>query len=236
VTQILALDTTSKHASIAISTGEEIRMEYNFAAGDELSVSLLPALEFILGGAGLEPADIDVYGITTGPGLFTGIRVGLAALKGILFGMNKPVVAVTALEASAFKCATPGRVISLIDARRNEVYMAGYINRGEGLKEFISPRLVPVDRLRQELPEFHGKVKQPFLFTGSGALVNEAFLGELFPAGEVLHRSLFLAPEVCKIASNRYLSGHYLEDLQLLMPVYIRKPDAEVNYGKAARK
>lgn len=216
--------------------GEEIRLEYNFATGDQLSASLLPALEFVLDNAGLKPAGIDVYGITTGPGLFTGIRVGLATLKGLLYDLNKPVVAVTTLEAAAFKCAEPNRVISLIDARRNEVYMAGYDRTDDGLKEFFPPRLIPVNGLPEELAEIHGKGKQSLLFTGSGAAAHEAYLAETFPGTAVLHRSLFLAAEVCKITSARFSSGNYLEDMQSLMPVYIRKPDAEVNYCRTARK
>jgi tRNA threonylcarbamoyl adenosine modification protein YeaZ len=237
VTHILALDTTSKHASIAISEEQEVLVEYNFAIGEELSASLVPSLGFILGEAGLKPADIDVYGITTGPGLFTGIRVGLATLKGLLFGLKKPVAAVTTLEASAYKCSKQKpTVISLIDARRNEVYMAGYESLGEHLKEMISPRLVSINEVPDELKGLQDKPKLSILFTGSGAAVHEGYLKETFPKGEVLHRSYFLAPEVCKITAFRFASGNYLEDLQQLMPVYIRKPDAEVNYGKIVRK
>lgn len=243
MTHILALDTTSKYASLAISKGTEVLVEYNFAIGEELSAALLPSLGFILKEAGLKPADIDVYGITTGPGLFTGIRVGLATLKGLLFGMNKPVVAVTTLEAAALKCLEQCRkqesvVIPLIDARRSEVYMAGYDCRGGDLKEIFSPRLIPITGLREELRGLRGKAgKQALFFTGSGAAVHEAYLAETFPKGDILQRSFFLAPEVCKITWERFSAGNYLEDLQLLMPVYIRKPDAEVNYrGAAARK
>lgn len=225
---ILSLDTTSRHSSISISRGNEIEIEYNFTTLDTLSASLIPTLEFVMSSKGLKPGDIDVYGIATGPGLFTGIRVGLSILKGILFGLEKPVVPVLTLKAAAYKCleSIEGEtIIPLLDARREEVYMAAYRCRGNTLEEVIPSCLVHIDELSQAVE----KIANPY-FTGNGIEVHRQKIEEKCGTGKTIDRSPFLAAEICKIAQDEFLSGNYIKDLRKLMPVYIRKPDAEMNF------
>ena len=225
---ILSLDTTSRHSSISISRGNDIEIEYNFTTLDTLSALLIPSLQFVMDSKEIKPADIDVYGIATGPGLFTGIRVGLSALKGILFGLEKPVVPVLTLKATAYKCleVIEGQtIVSLLDARREEVYMAAYHCRGNSLEEVIPPSLVHID----DLPQVIDKVKNPY-FTGSGIEVHRQRIEEKFGKGNTIKRSPFLSPEICKIAHQEFLASNYIKDLRELAPVYIRKPDAEINF------
>ncbi len=203
-------------------------VEYNFSTPGDLSASLIPSLEFLLKGAALKPGDIDVYGIGIGPGLFTGIRVGLATLKGFLFGQNKPVVPVVTLEALAYKHIQPGvTVIPLIDARRDEIYIAGYNSENQGkqrVSETLPPRLIHIRRLKETLSGLDN-----LYFLGSGAGVHMDFVKETFGTAEVVCRSSFLAAEICGIAYRQFSEGDYITDLQQLLPLYIRKPDAEIN-------
>lgn len=229
---VLSYDTTSKHPSIAISRDDDIRKEFNFVSRDDLSSVLIPAIEGVLndGSAPLKLSDIDVVGIAVGPGLFTGIRVGLAVLKGLLLGVEKPVVPVVTLKAAAYKYREPGfATVPLIDARRDEVYLAGYNfpgNNGE-IEEVVPPGLIHISRLKGGL----GKLGR-FHFVGSGAEVHKEFIQENFPGSKIGRRSFFLAAEICKIAYDCYKKKDYITDLQQLMPFYIRKPDAEQNYIK----
>jgi tRNA threonylcarbamoyladenosine biosynthesis protein TsaB len=225
---ILSLDTTSRHSSISISRGDDIEIEYNFISMDTLSASLIPSLQFVMDSKEIKPADIDVYGIATGPGLFTGIRVGLSTLKGILFGLQKPVVPVLTVKATAYKCleAMDGQtIISLLDARREEVYMAAYHCRGNTLEEVIPSCLVHIDELSQAVDKIEN-----LYFIGSGVEIHREKIEEKFGTGKTIDRSLFLAPEICKIANREFLAGRYINDLRELTPVYIRKPDAEMNF------
>ena len=225
---ILSLDTTSKSASISVAKGEEIQLEYNFATRDELSVSLIPSLEFVLNSSGLKLGDIDVFGIGVGPGLFTGIRVGLATLKGLLLAEPKPVVPVVTLEALAYKYIEPDfTTVSLIDARRNQVYMAAYhFSRDhKQMEQIIAPELLSVHQLKERLRPLDN-----FNFVGSGAEVHKTFIKENFKHSKVCQRSFFLASEICKIAYHNYLKKGYIRDLQQLKPIYLRKPDAEENF------
>jgi tRNA threonylcarbamoyladenosine biosynthesis protein TsaB len=229
MTAILSIDSTSKFASISVAKKEEIQLEYNFATRDELSVSLIPSIEFVLNSMGLKLNDIDVFGVGVGPGLFTGIRVGLAALKGLLLAEPKPVVPVITLKALAYKYIDPAfTTVSMIDARRNQVYLAAYqFSRAPGqLEEVIPPELLSLQQIKERL-QFPG----PFNFVGSGAEVYKTFLKENFKKSNIHQRSFFLASEICKIAYHSFLEKDYIIDLQKLMPVYIRKPDAEENYS-----
>lgn len=234
MTYILALDTASRHSSISLSRGDDIRFEYNFTPLNELSASLIPVIEFVLNNASITLEDIDVYGIGIGPGLFTGIRVGLSTLKGLLFGKNKPVVPVVTLKALAYKCMDiqpDFTIIPLIDARRDEVYMSGYNCFNREMKDIFSPQLIHINRLEEELYKYNIKIEALY-FVGSGARVHQEMIIEKFNSGKIVDRSFFLASEICKIAYAQFLNGDYIEDLQQLMPAYIRKPDAEQNVRK----
>ncbi|MCK4761158.1 MAG: tRNA (adenosine(37)-N6)-threonylcarbamoyltransferase complex dimerization subunit type 1 TsaB [Candidatus Aminicenantes bacterium] len=229
MTYILALDTSSKQASITLAKGEETLAEYNFSAHNTLSAALVPAVDFLLKNAGLKLSDIHVFGVGIGPGVFTGIRVGLATLKGLNFTLRRPVVPVVTLQALAYKYLYPGMaagafIIPLIDAKRDEVYLTVYHVTRQGLKEEVSPRLIHIEELKREL-ESHGAV--PFYFVGSGAGAHKAQIEENFKAGKILQRSPFLSAEIARIAYEAYLKKDYITDLQELLPLYIRKPDAE---------
>lgn len=236
MTHILSLDTTSRFTSVAIAKGEEILFEYNFTSHNRLSVSLIPSIEFLLKEADLVLKDIDVFGIAIGPGLFTGIRVGLSALKGLLFLCDKPVVPVDVLQALAYKYINMSEdtlIIPLIDAKRDEVYLAGYEISRDTLKEVISPCLVHISELGGKLSGFY---RDGLYFTGTGAEAHKNLIAANFNRGSILARSSFLAPEICKMAYHEYLSGNVITDLQRLIPFYIRKPDAEQNFPAMEKK
>jgi tRNA threonylcarbamoyladenosine biosynthesis protein TsaB len=233
--RILSLDTTSKYASIATALGEDIQLEYNFATRDELSASLMPAVEFVLNSVPLKLDDIDVYGVAVGPGLFTGIRVGLAALKGLLLGTGKPIVPVVSLKAVAYKCSDSNvPVISVIDARREEVYTAAYRFAGHHVEELLAPELLHIDQLKKYLEPLEDLPK--FRFVGNGTEAYKPFIKKNFKKGEICLRSCFLASEICKITFHHYKKKDYITDLQDLMPFYIRKPDAEQNLERGQHK
>ena len=233
MTTVLALDTTSKQASAAILSDGEIRIEYNFTSQGHMSALLIPTLDRIMNSSGVTLDDIDVIGITTGPGLFTGIRVGLATVKGLLVSKPKPVVPIDALEALAFKYFH-GRskpediVVPMIDARRSEVYIAAYKTSDEtplaSPLEMIPPQLIRIDETADVLKDL-----EKFILTGSGASVHREFLETELNHPKMVFRSDFLAAETGRLALTRFQNGSADTDLSTLAPLYIRKPDAEQN-------
>jgi len=227
---LLSLDTSSRDASIAVLKNEDVLLEYNFTSPDNLSVTLIPSLEFILKALGMKIAEIDVFGICTGPGLFTGIRIGMATLKGLAFSESKPVVAVTSLLALAYKFAdTKKTVIALIDAKKNEVYLGGYRFENREPVELIPPCLLKIDAIVPLAAKFPEKI-----FIGSGADKHSEFLKKNFSYVRRQFRSNYLANEIGRIALQQFKRQHYLTDLQELFPFYLRKSDAETNLGNSA--
>ncbi len=226
---LLCFDTTSRDASIAVLRDEEIVLEYNFSSRDDLSAMLIPSLEFLLGSLGMSVAHIDLFGVAIGPGLFTGIRIGLATLKGLNFSAAKPMVGVNTLEALACKFAdTKKTIVPMIDARKGEVYLGCYRFAGGEMNELLPPRLLKATATAELLEPCADRV-----FVGSGAENHGDFLKTAFPESRLLYRSNFLASEVGKLALRRFRRGQYVTDLQDLVPVYIRRPDAENNLAKA---
>lgn len=227
---LLSLDTSSRQASIAVFKNEEVLLEYNFTLQDNLSAMLLPSLEFILKSLDMQIAQIDVFGIGVGPGFFTGIRIGMATVKGLAFAEKKPLVGVTSLMALAYKfAATEKNIISLIDAKKGEVYLGGYrFNRGDPV-ELIPPCLLKIGAIVPLVEKFPDKI-----FTGSGAEKYVDFLNNNLGHSPRPHRSNFLANEIGMITLQQFRRRQYLTDPQGLFPFYLRKPDAETNLINSA--
>ncbi|MBU4268041.1 MAG: tRNA (adenosine(37)-N6)-threonylcarbamoyltransferase complex dimerization subunit type 1 TsaB [Acidobacteria bacterium] len=226
---LLCFDTTSRDASIAVLRDEEILLEYNFSSRDNLSAVMIPSLEFLLRSLGMKIAQIDVFGVAVGPGLFTGIRIGLATLKGLNFAAAKPMVGVNTLEALACKFADSKKnIVALIDARKGEVYLGCYRFVNGEMNILVQPCLLPVSALASLLDPFADKV-----FVGSGAECHGDFLKSTFSESRLLYRSNFLASEIGKIALQRFRNRQYTTDLQKLLPFYIRRPDAVSNLARA---
>ena len=123
--KILAVDTTSENGSIAITDGERVLEEIALKSDDGFAHVLFGEIEKLLVRNGLRLADIDGFAAASGPGTFTGVRVGLTAVKGLAEAMSRRVVAVSNLKAMAF-FGTGELRASWLDARRGEIYGAVY--------------------------------------------------------------------------------------------------------------
>jgi tRNA threonylcarbamoyl adenosine modification protein YeaZ len=227
---LLSLDTSARDASVSVLENEEILLEYNFSSRDNLSAMLVPSLEFIFKALGMQLAQIDAYGIGIGPGNFTGIRIGMATLKGLAFAERKPLVGVISLKALAYKfIGSKKTVIALIDAKKGEVYLGGYGFDGGELVELIPPCLIKIADIIPLVMKF-----PEIIFVGSGAEKHLDFLKNNFSESCGQYRSNFLASEIGMIALRQLRCRQYLTDLQDLLPFYIRKPDAETNLNNSA--
>ncbi len=226
---LLCFDTTSRDASMAVLRDQEILLEYNFSTRDNLSAVMIPSLEFLLRSLGLKIAQIDLFGVAVGPGLFTGIRIGLATLKGLNFAAAKPMVAVNTLEALACKFADAKKnIVALIDARKGEVYLGCYNFINGEINVLVQPCLLPVAALVSLLEPISDKV-----FVGSGAECHGDFLKSAFGECRLQNRSNFLATEIGRIALQMFHKRQSTTDLQKMIPCYIRRPDAQSNLARS---
>lgn len=126
---LLATDTSGKHGSIALArehAGKVDVLEVVALEGGTFSAELVPQIASLLGKHGLGKADIGAFVVASGPGSFTGLRVGLAAIKGLAEVLGKPIVAVSLLEVVARTTKAASRVRAALDAGRNEVYLGEY--------------------------------------------------------------------------------------------------------------
>jgi tRNA threonylcarbamoyladenosine biosynthesis protein TsaB len=145
---ILALDTTHEHGSLALVRGSETLEEEVLHEPEGFSKVLFRRLQALLARHNLKPADIDCFAAAAGPGSFTGVRVGLACIKGLAEALDKPAIAVSNLEALARFGTAPLRAV-WIDARREEIYGAVYDAGGK----LICPEVVAsYDAWRVTLP------------------------------------------------------------------------------------
>ncbi|MBM6717870.1 tRNA (adenosine(37)-N6)-threonylcarbamoyltransferase complex dimerization subunit type 1 TsaB [Gemmiger formicilis] len=160
---ILAIDTAGRTAAVAVLRDDTLLYECNANTGLTHSETLLPMVDAALKACGLRCKDIDLYGVTAGPGSFTGLRIGLSAVKGMAFDRNVPCAGVSTLEALACGMSGEGTVVGALDARRGQVYWAGFDLASH---ERLTPdTAAPVETLEK----FVAHCKKPLIFVGDGA-------------------------------------------------------------------
>ena len=160
---ILAVDTAGKTAGVALLRDGRLVYEVYFDGGLTHSETLLPLIDSCLKLCGLTCADIDLFGVNAGPGSFTGLRIGLAAVKGLAFPRHTPCAPVSTLEALAAGHLGEGTVLCALDARRGQVYSAAF-------DLATHARLLDDDaRAAASLADFVKSCKKPLFFVGDGA-------------------------------------------------------------------
>lgn len=123
---ILSLDTAGKTASVAVLRDDTLLYESLLNVGLTHSETVLPLVDTALRACGLQPADIGLFGVSAGPGSFTGLRIGLSLVKGLALPNATPCAGVSTLAGFAWGCVGEGTVVPALDARRGQVYWAGF--------------------------------------------------------------------------------------------------------------
>ena len=170
---ILAVDTAGKTAGVALLQDDRLLYECYLDAGMTHSETILPLIDNCLKFCHLTCADIDVYGVNAGPGSFTGLRIGLAAFKGLAFPRETLCAPVSTLEALAAAHTGEGTVLCALDARRAQVYSAAF-------DLATHERLMDDDaRAVADLAQFVENCKKPLFFVGDGAALCYNKYGEI---------------------------------------------------------
>ena len=162
---IFGLDSAGKTAGIAILRDSRLIYECYLATGHTHSETLLCLCKNAFDAAGLSPAEIDVFAAAAGPGSFTGLRIGLAAVKGLAFPHDTPCAAVSTLEALAYSAAVEGTLLCALDARRGEVYWAGFFAADGAVERLCPDESAPAASLRG----FVESAREPVWLLGDGA-------------------------------------------------------------------
>ncbi len=188
------------------------------------SEQIMKSIDYLLRNSGMGLDDIDCYTIAIGPGSFTGLRVGLSTVKGLAYAGNKPVVAVSTLEAlaSVFPC-TGMLICPLLDARKKEVYGALFRRTGKGLEKIVPESATDIRAL---LSRIEGET----LFVGSGAALYRDVITEclgkraFFPLENLMHPM----PSALAVLGLQKAEKGGFSDPMTLAPLYLRKSEAEI--------
>ena len=223
--KILALETSAKSVSTAVvENGAPLAYAYQ-CTGLTHSRTLMPMVDAMLKNADLTLADMDAVAVAAGPGSFTGLRIGIAAVKGLAWAADKPCFGVSTLEAMAQNLAhMDGLLVCAMDARRNQVYNALFEAKNGVLTRLTPDRAIAVAELAEELRS----EPLPLVIVGDGAVLCEKALTEsglpcrLAPPQLVMQNAMSVA-----LCAEDLARAGKLVSAQELLPVYLRPPQAQ---------
>ena len=228
--KILAVDTSATAASVAVAEENKLIGEFSINTALTHSQTLMPMVDELLKNTGLSVNDIDAVAVNAGPGSFTGVRIGVAAVKGIAFPKNLPCVSVSTLESMAYNMLGNDCIVcSVMDARCSQVYNALFRVKGCTVTRMTDDRALSLIDLKNELQNINEKV----VLVGDGAVLCSKFLGEelenimLAP----FNNRIQTASSVAYAAFEKINNGETVKADEL-MPVYLRLPQAQRELNK----
>ena len=162
--KILALESSAVSASVALTEDEKLVAQSFQNCGLTHSRTLLPMVENLLANCGVSLADVDAIAVAHGPGSFTGVRIGVATVKGLALGADKPCLGVSTLEAMAWGArALGGNLCCVMDARAGQVYNALFTVEDGRVRRLCDDRAIKLTELAEEIGE------APYFLVGDGA-------------------------------------------------------------------
>ena len=224
---ILGIETATEQVSVAIGGHEGVLGLFEVCRGRRHAETLTPAIDFLCQQADIELSEISVVAVDIGPGLFTGMRVGLAAGKALAHALRVPMIGMSSLDLLAFPLRHTDRAIAaVIDARRGELFYALYRPVPGGVQRVIEPRCGRVDDfIGDVMPRGHDLV-----CVGDGALrYRDEIEAELRcdVAEQFLSRPS--AAPLVQLAHARALREEWVNPWEI-QPMYLRLPDAQINW------
>lgn len=228
--KVLALDTSSVAASVAVMDDDVLLGEYTLNHNKTHSQKLVPMIQQLLLNLELEPSDIDLFAVSKGPGSFTGLRIGIVTVKALAYALDKPVIGVPTLDVLAHNIPFCSHLACpIMDARNNQVYTALYEWDLAGQKRLTEYMGIKIEEMAGIIRENIGTKEQKVIFVGDGVRIYKPFflkeLGEscIFAPDNLL---LQRASSVGEIALNSAYKNNN-EDCFSLAPFYLRKSQAE---------
>lgn len=220
---ILALDSTAEVSTVAVCKGERLLSEITVNTGNTHSETLLPAVEQALRMAETNINSIGLFACCTGPGSFTGVRIGVATVKGIAYEKNKPCASVSTLEALAYNLSGyNGIICPVMNARRSQVYNALFECVDGKLTRLCPDRAIAISELDEELKD----VGKTIYLCGDGYDITQkgfkATKVEYVPTRQRYQSGY----SVAQIALKKYENDDTVSDAKLV-PIYLRPSQAE---------
>ncbi len=226
---ILGIETATMQVGCAIGGQEGMLASFHGARGRRHVESLVPSIEFVCRHAGVDLDEIGAVAVDVGPGLFSGLRVGVAAAKAFAQALRVPVVGVTSLDLLAFPVRHSSRlIVATIDARRGELFYAFYRQVPGGAQRLSGYNLGTPAELASELVA----TGEDCLFVGDGALRYPELFTEAAHSESggpaVAHPS---AAALVELAHPLAIREEFVQPWEL-EPMYLRRSDAEINWER----
>jgi tRNA threonylcarbamoyladenosine biosynthesis protein TsaB len=229
---VVGIETSTPQTSVAIGTEQEIVASVS-VVGRARQESVTPALRQLLAWSGLDVGQVGGVAVGVGPGLFTGLRVGVETAKTLAQVLNVPIVGFSGLDALAYaERHTHKLIASVVDARRGEVFYALYRPVPGGVMRETEPAVRAPDHLTADLEAVAGEV----LAVGNGAMLYRHELEELGHRVEVGSQMSAhpTAAALVELAVPRFVREEH-DRLFDVVPLYLRRSDAEIAWDQRAR-
>ncbi|MGH9178938.1 MAG: tRNA (adenosine(37)-N6)-threonylcarbamoyltransferase complex dimerization subunit type 1 TsaB [Acidimicrobiales bacterium] len=226
---ILGIETATPQVGCALGGVEGVLASFTAAKGRRHAETLVPAVDFVCRQARVSLDEVSVVAVDVGPGLFTGLRVGVATAKAMAQALRVPMIGLSSLDLLAFTFQhSDGMIATVVDARRGEVFAALYRPVPGGVQRVAAPRVCAPGELASELMAMN----EDCLLVGDGALRYSAAFDD--------HRFLQIADSafaypspaaLVQLAQARALREEFVRPSEL-EPLYLRKADAEINWER----
>lgn len=232
--KILSLDSATESATCAILDDNRVLGEITFNNKKQHAQILMPIIDELFNNLGMSIKDIDAFVVSKGPGSFTGLRIGMATIKGLSQGLGKPFVTVSTLDSLAYNLAyTDGIICPILDALRDNVYTALYTFNNYELTRISDYINISIDELINMLKEKNCSIS----FVGDGVpkfkdkLIAQIPKTRFAPA----HLNLAKASSLGELGLNLLSNGTF-DDIYSSVPIYLRLPQAQREYDEKMRK
>ncbi len=229
--KLLAIDTSGPVCGVAVLVNDQIVYEVSAVNKNTHSVNLLPMVDAAMQSANLTIADLDRIAVVSGPGSFTGVRIGVSTVKGLAHPHHTPCVPVDALEAMAIGAGEfQGIICPIQDARAGQVYGAAFVNKKGSLERLMDDQPIKLEDYVEAIQakgECH-RGSRRFLFLGDGMPVHREKLTKLLGDAAVFakpHQAFLRPASVAYLAAQAASTVDYLH----LEPLYLRAPNAALN-------
>lgn len=222
--KVLGLDTSTLMTTCGVIDENKLLGEFSLSQDMSHSEKLVPMIKEVLDNLDLTIKDIDVFGVSIGPGSFTGLRIGIATMKAFAHLFDKPIVGVSTLEALAYNLPYNNIIVPMIDARRERVYTGIYKWEGTNLITLMKPDVIEVKDLLHMLQKYDDVV-----VNGDGSIVfKDLIQNELKDKVRfsTIGQNMCRASSICELALIKY-NNNIVDDYFTLAPDYLRETQAQ---------
>ena len=224
---VLGIDTATMQVGCAVGGAEGVFASFHASRGRRHAETLAPAIEFVCAQAHVTLQEVTVVAVDVGPGLYTGLRVGVATAKAIALARHVPMVGLSSLDLLAYPVRYSGKLVAaVVDARRSEVFYALYRHVPGGIQRVTEPAVATPDDLASELMA----LGEECLAVGDGALRYAGLLDDVSHVEVGSSGTAYPSAEsLVELAHPRAIREEFVQPWEI-EPLYLRKADAEVNF------